>query len=242
MYPLIKNTLIKDLIERSPNLFREKVLYRLKPHYFPSNQSNKTILYPISHLPTLPIGDDKRIVKYIVSANKRLLLSRADHLERGHEDMTNDEVLAAGYLFLHDDRKILGISNESNVFEQQAPTSLLWPLTILQVNRALIADQFSLIDSNAQSEIQILATDRITITQALTKAQRAALREANASQVVLSRENGIESPAQTFFTGLTRTENTFERLYQSTLPFWIELDSLLIIWQDDEQRQLPSSG
>ena len=220
MYPLIKNTLIKDLIEETPNLFRDKVTYRpIHSTSTVAKKSNKIMLYPLSHLPTMLIGDDKRIVQYIIAPNKRMLLARGDLPGRGHAQMSNAEVLAAGYLFLNDDREIIGISNESPEFEQQSLLSLLWPTLAIQVRRSRIADQFSIIDSNSQSEYSLHSTDRIAITLALLKSQRAAIAEANASNVVLSSENGQVSQSPTFFTGLKpSTDDSLNRARHLIAP------------------------
>jgi hypothetical protein len=205
MYPLIKNTLIKDLITHASLAFEDKTGYRVSPSYVAPSKVNKTILYPLSHLNTMPMGDDKRVIKYIVTHAMRLLLSRGDQPKRGHAEMSNKDVLAAGYLFLNDDRHIIGISNESPDFEQQSVYSLIWPLLILQLNRTTtIAEQFSVIDSNSshRGECSIDSNDRIAMTMTLSPKQRSSLRKINESTVILSRENGVESPAQTFFTGL----------------------------------------
>ena len=201
MYPLIKNTLIKDLIEHCPKLFSLKELYRPTVGADYVHKNNKTILYPVSYLNTMPIGDDKRIVKYITTLQKRAILARADQAVCGHSDMNSTAVLAAGYLFLNDKREVIGISNESHDFEQQSVFSLLWPLIILQIKRVPIIAQFSIIDSKAQSEYPLDLNDRIAITQALTASQRQAIRGANSSNTVSIRDKGLEFQAQSFFTG-----------------------------------------
>jgi len=218
MYPLIKNTMIKDLIELSSKLFGTKACYPLSKDYVASSKPHKTILYPLNQLKTMPLGDDKRSTKYIVKPDKRMLLARTNEPERGHADMSSTEVLAAGYLFLNDQKEIISISNEGPGFEQQSIESLLWPLLILHVKRAFIAETFSIIDCISQREYTLNSKDRIEIASSLTVPQRKNIEQANSSDGILVRENGIESQAQTFFTGLKAPEKTRECLQKSTLP------------------------
>ena len=207
--------LVKDLIEYADKLFTDTKRYQLHPHCKASNKPGKNILYSVDQLSAMPTRYD--IIKYVVDSSLRMWLSRGDEPDRGHAEMGLNEILAAGYLFLNDQNEIIGVSNESPDFEQQDFVSLLWPVSILQVKRAPIAKQFSIVDSSSQRECQVALDERISITQNLKMPNRDAIRAANLSSRVLFSEYGRQYQPSNFFTGAPKSDLACEPINQTII-------------------------
>lgn len=171
-----------------------------------SRDAFKHLLYPIKQLPAFRTAlqassdDDKRIAQYVVTNEKKLLIAREGTPSAstpGHRDMSHGPVIAAGHIFFNAAGDVVGLSNESDDFEELTVHSMLWPVLILHLTNTPLATPFIIIPSiidkhgfNTPGEFELTRADRIQLADKLAPSLSQALLETNQDDVIITREHG----------------------------------------------------
>jgi len=193
----------KDIFIRSAASLHQEMPYTCRSR--PPSRLYKYHLYPIQLLQTLHAAlqarkdNDVRLIQYVVTPQNELLSAQEGspgmfiptHKEMNLKANTaaKASVLGAGYLFLNASGEIIGISNESDDFKAQSLLSLLWPVSILHLMKAPIAEIFSIIPNTTDThQFELTTQDRQDLVEKLPLSLIKAILAANQKTKVMTRE------------------------------------------------------
>ena len=160
-------------------------------------------LYPISQLKKFQhwilttTNDDKRIAKFVVTKNKTLLIAqegKASHLIPHHTDMAKHGALAAGFIFFNLNGEVIGVSNESDDFKDQALQRMLWPLIILLTKGVPLAPLITVINHDPIMQLHITKSDLDQMIADLSHDLRSSIEKANNISDVIIHEKLLPTP------------------------------------------------
>ena len=162
-------------------------------------------LYPISQLNKFQhwvlstTNDDKRIAKFVVTKAKTLLIAqegKASHLIPRHRDMAKDGALAAGFIFFNLNGQVIGVSNESDDFKDQALQRMLWPLIIMLTKGVPLAPLITVINHDPMTQLDITKDDLDQMITKLSTDIRSSIENANNISDVIIDEKLLKTPYQ----------------------------------------------
>ena len=187
----------------------------------------KYVLYPIKKIDAFhnelrtSNTDDFRIAQYIVTDKQQLLISREGTpgmtIPR-HQHMNKGSILSAGYIFFEGKSgKIVGISNESSDFEHLNLKCLLWPVAILQLMNAPVADIFSITPNHEIRQFELNKKDRQTIVEGIPSRLRKSALAANQCDKIIKRASSERR--ESFFTFLPKLdrEDAQDKIHHSLI-------------------------
>ena len=190
-----------ELIDHSATFLAHRTHYISHKAPFP-RETFKHFLFPVKKLSALQTNrhdDDKRIAQYVVTTQKTLLIAREgtpSSSTPSHQDMSHGHVLAAGHIFFNAANEVVGLSNESDDFEELSVHSMLWPVLILHLTGTTLATPFILIPSvidndgfNTSGEFELTRADRIMLTEKLSPRFCQAIQNANQAEAIIIREH-----------------------------------------------------